>query len=151
MPEGKSSFVVKAPLGKTWELFRSMENWGLCIPNCREVKKISENQCEGTIEARVLRTSREIKGRVQMIEVNPPTHVKYRGEGELKEGFARFKVTFEATLNLQPVTDSQTRVDFAGSVLSSGLGGTIINKIASSQTENMINRFVQNIRDKLER
>lgn len=151
MPEGTVDFVVKASPEKIWELFESLENWGLCIPGCKEVKKISENEYEGIFEARVLRTSREIKGRVQIIEVNPPTYIKYYGEGELRERLARYKVTLEATLNLQSVSGSQTRISFAGGVHSGGLGGVIINKIASAQMVDTMKRLEQNIKDALER
>lgn len=152
MPEGTVSFNVEVPLKKAWELFKNLEDWALCVPGCREIEKISENEFEGVIEARVLRTSRKIRGRVQMIEVNPPTHIEYCGQGELSERFLRYKVTLKATLDLQAVSESQTKIDFAGSVHSSGLGGAIINKIASSQMKGtIIKDFEQNVRDRLER
>lgn len=151
MPEGTLDFVVKAPIAKTWQFFKSMGNWGLCIPGCKTVRKISEREYEGIIEARVLRTTREIKGIVQITDVNAPTDIKYKGEGELSERFARYKVTLEATLNLHPVSGDQTRVSFAGRVHSGGLGGVIINKIASALMGDTMKHFEQNIKNALER
>jgi len=40
-PMLEEEFTVKAPLGEVWELLNDMERFGLCVPGCKEVKKIS--------------------------------------------------------------------------------------------------------------
>ncbi len=150
MPERSVSFNLGIPLEKGWEFFGNIERWSLCIPGFKEVKKISENEYDGIIEARVLRTSREIKGRIRIEELNPYSHyIKYRGQGELKEGFARYKITLGGTLNLEALPGGEIRVTFAGTVEASGLGGVIINKIVSGQMADMMQKFEQNVKNSI--
>lgn len=146
MTEATVSFSLGIPLERSWDFFGNIERWSSCVPGFKEVKKISENEYEGIIEARVLRTSREIKGRIEVEEVKPLSYIKYRGQGELKEGFFRYKITLGGTLNLERLCDDETRVTFNGSVHSSGLGGAIINKIVSGQMTEMMQKFEQNVK-----
>lgn len=146
MPEGKVSFRLGIALEKSWNFFGNIEHWSSCIPGFKEVKKISENEYEGTIEARVLRASREIKGRIEVEDVTPCSYIKYRGQGELKEGFVRYKIGLEGALTLEPLSADETLVTFVGGVHASGLGGVIINKIASGQMTDMMQRFERNVK-----
>ena len=143
-------FIVKVPKNKAWELLSNMEEMGLCIPGCKEVKKISDTEYDWVIQAKVLHTSRTITARTRATEIIPPTHVTFLGEGELQERFVRYKMTLSGTTTLQSVSENETKVTFAGSVNASGMGGAVINKIASGQMKGLLRDFEQNIRAKLE-
>ena len=147
----RQEFVVKAPLERTWELLNDMEKFGLCIPGCKEVKKISETEANWVIEAKVLRTSRTIVARTRATEIRPPVHASFQGEGELQERFARYKMTLSGTTDLEPVSENETKLVFAGSVSASGAAGFLINKVASGQMQGLLRQFEQNIRAALEK
>jgi len=144
-------FTVKAPLEKAWELLSNMESFALCIPGCKEVKKVSETEYDWVLQAKVLRTSRTIVARTRATELTPPVHAEFRGEGELKERFSRYKMTLSGTMELQPVSDDETKITFKGDVHASGLGGFIINKVASGQMQGLFRDFEQNVRAALEK
>lgn len=147
----EQEFIVKAPLERTWELLSDMERFGSCIPGCKEVRKISETEYDWVIQAKVLRTSRTIVAKTRAIELNPPVHAAFLGEGELKERFNRYKVTLSGTTDLESLSDSETKIKFAGDVHASGMGGFIINKVASGQVKGLFQDFEQNIRAALEK
>jgi len=150
-PMLEEEFTVKAPLEKTWELLNDMERFGLCVPGCKEVKKISETEYDWVIQAKVLRTSRTIVARTRATEMKPPVHASFLGEGELHERFSRYKMTLSGTTDLQSVSECETKITFAGSIYTSGAGGFIINKIASGQMQGLLREFEQNIRAALEK
>ena len=151
MPEGKVEFTVKAPIGKNWELFRDTEAWARCIPGCKGVTRVSEGEWDGLFEVRVLHASRTVQGRLQVVEMTPPTYIKYQGRGELREAFHRYGLTLRAEMSLEAVSDGQTRVAFAGDIAARGLGGAIINKIVSAKMDEMVRGFEQNVRQILEK
>jgi carbon monoxide dehydrogenase subunit G len=151
MPKLVEEFTVQAPLRKVWELLSNMERFGLCVPGCKEVKKVSETEYDWVIEARILRTSRTVMARTIATEMTPPVRGAFRGEGELHERFARYKITLSGTTELQPVSDGETKLKFAGDVHASGMGGFIINKIASGQMEGLLRDFEHNIKAELEK
>ena len=144
-------FTVKAPLEKAWELLSDMEKFALCIPGCKEVKKVSETEFDWVLQAKVLHTSRTIVARTRATEMNPPVHATFLGEGELKERFSRYKMTLSGTVELQPVSDGETKITFNGDVHASGLGGFLINKVASGQMKGLFRDFEQNVRTALEK
>ena len=151
MPTLVEEFTVMAPLEKAWELLGNMERFGLCIPGCKEVKKISETEFDWVLQAKILRTSRTIIARTRATEMTPPVRAAFQGEGELHERLSRFKMTLSGTMELQPVSDSETKIKFAGDVHASGMGGFIINKIASGQMQGLLRDFEQNIKAELEK
>jgi len=150
-PTVREEFVVKAPLEKTWALLNDMERFGLCIPGCKEVKKISETEYDWVIEAKVLRTTRTVVARTKTIETKPPVHASFYGEGELHERFSRYKMTVSGTTDLEAVSENETKVVFSGSVSASGAAGFLINKVASGQMKDLFNDFEKNIKAALEK
>lgn len=150
-PVIRQEFVVKASLEKTWALLNDMERFGLCIPGCKEVKKISETEVDWVIEAKILRTSRTIVARTQAIEIRPPVHASFQGEGELHERFNRYKMTLTGTTDLEPLSENETKMVFAGSVSASGAAGFLINKVASGQMQGLFQDFEKNIKAALEK
>lgn len=151
VPKLVEEFTVRAPLERVWQLLSNMERFGLCVPGCKEVKKVSETEYDWVIEARILRTSRVVIARTIVTEMNPPVSAAFRGEGELHERFARYKMTLSGTTKLQPVADGETKIRFTGDVDASGMGGFIINKIASGQMEGLLRDFEHNIKTELEK
>lgn len=150
-PMIRQEFVVKAPLEKTWALLNDMERFGLCIPGCKKVKKISETEVDWVIEAKVLRTSRTIVARTHAVEISPPVHASFQGEGELHERFNRYKMIVSGTTDLEPVSENETKLVFAGSVSASGAAGFLINKVASGQMKELFQDFEKNIKAALEK
>lgn len=151
MPEARVEFTIKAPIIEVWQLLSNMEGLGLCIPGCKEVKQVSENEYDWILQVKVLHTSRTISARTRATEMVPPSHVSFTGDGKLREGLGFYKVALRGSMDLASVTNNETKVIFDGSVSAGGIGGAIINKIASGQMKGLIQDFEQNVRSKLEK
>jgi len=143
-------FTVMAPIEKTWELISDMEQFSRCIPGCKEINKINETEHDWVLEAKVLRTTRKVKARTKAVELREPFHAAFVGEGKLIERLNYYKISIRGTTDLESTGDGETRVRFAGTIQAGGLGGSIIEKIASGQMEGLFQDFEKNVKNKLE-
>jgi len=149
MPEITKEFSVNASLDDTWALVSDMERFSLCIPGCKKVTKISETEFDWELETKVLRTTRKAQARTRAVTMQPPTNAEFVGEGRLFERSNHYKLTINGTTDLEPVSESRTKVRFAGVVKASGLGGAIVEKVAAGQMDGLFQEFESNIRQTL--
>lgn len=150
MAEVVKEFTVKVPIEKAWDLISDMERFSLCIPGCKEVTRINETEHDWIVEAKVLRTTRKIKARTKAVELRAPSHASFVGEGKLIERLNYYKINIRGTTDLKSTGNGETKVRFAGTIQASGLGGSIIEKVASGQMEGLFQDFEKNVRGKLE-
>lgn len=149
MPEIKRELTVNAPIENTWALISDMEKFSLCIPGCKEVNKVSESEFDWVMEAKVLRTTRKVTARTHTQEMKPPTHAEFSGEGRLFERSNHYKLMIQGATDLEELPDNRTRVRFSGNVKASGMGGPIIDKVASGQMDELFGEFERNIKHAL--
>ena len=149
MPEIVKEFTVKASLDDTWVLVSDMERFSLCIPGCKKVTKISETEFDWDLETKVLRTTRKAQARTRAIVMQPPTHAEFVGEGRLFERSNHYKLVINGTTDLEPISDTRTKIKFAGVVKASGLGGAIVEKVAAGQMDSLFQEFESNIKQTL--
>lgn len=149
MPKIVKEFIVNASLDDTWALVSDMERFSLCIPGCKKVSKISETEFDWDLETKVLRTTRKVKVRTRAIVMQPPTKAEFVGEGRLFERSNYYKLTIEGTTDLALISDTKTKIKFAGVVKASGLGGAIVEKVAAGQMDGLFQEFESNIKQTL--
>lgn len=149
MPEIVKEILVKAPLEDTWALVSDMERFSLCIPGCKKVTKLSETEFDWDLETKVLRTTRKAKAKTRAVVMEAPTHSEFEGEGRLFERSNHYKLTIKGTTDLEPVDGGKTKIKFAGDVKASGVGGAIIEKVASGQMDDLFKEFEANIKQTL--
>jgi hypothetical protein len=142
--------TVRAPLDRAWALVSDMEAFSLCIPGCKEVKKIGDNEFDWTMEATVLRTRRTVKARTRAETLRPPLHATFAGEGKLFEKASFFKLTIRGATDLEAVSPQETRIRFTGTVTAAGLGGSIVEKVASGQMDELFGEFENKVKARLE-
>lgn len=146
MPQITKELTVNAPIEAAWALVSDMERFSLCIPGCKEVKKISDVEYDWVMEARVLHTTRKVTARTRAEVMRPPNHSEFAGEGRLFERSNHYKLTIRGCTDLESVAGGGTRIVFSGDVKASGVGGAIIDKVASGQMDALFEDFGKNIR-----
>ncbi|MGH8248644.1 MAG: CoxG family protein, partial [Gammaproteobacteria bacterium] len=102
MPEIVRQITVNAPIEATWALVSDMERFSLCIPGCKEVKKVSETEFDWVMEAKVLRTTRRVTARTRTELMRAPSHAEFVGEGKLFERSNHYKLTIRGSTVLEP-------------------------------------------------
>ena len=150
MTEIRKEFTVKCPLKKAWDFISDMERFSQSIPGCKDSRKISDTEHDWVLEAKVLYTMRTLKMRTKTEVLEPPTHASFVGEGRLMERLNYYKVTFKGTTDLATVSEQETKIRFTGTIHASGLGGSIVEKVASGQMEGLFQDFEKNLKDNLE-
>ena len=150
MPEIIKEIIVAADLDSTWALVSDMERFSLCIPGCKSVKVVNDTEFDWELETKVLRTTRKAKARTRTLEMRPPTHAEFVGEGRLFERSNHYRLTITGTTDLEPMEHERTRIRFAGVVKASGVGGAIVEKVASGQMDELFGEFEANIKRTLE-
>ena len=150
MPEIVKEILVNAALEDTWNLVSDMEKFSLCIPGCKSVKVVSDTEFDWDLETKVLRTTRKAKARTRTLEMNPPIHAEFVGEGRLFERSNHYKLTITGTTDLEELESNRTKIKFAGVVKASGVGGAIVEKVAAGQMDGLFLEFETNIKNTLE-
>ncbi len=140
---------MNAPLEDSWALVSDMERFSLCIPGCREVKKVSDTEFDWVLEAKVLRTTRKAKARTKATLMQAPTRAEFVGEGRLFERSNYYKLKIAGVTDLEAVSPTQTKITFSGDVTAGGVGGSIIEKVAAGQLNGLFDEFERNLKQAL--
>jgi len=141
--------LVNATLEETWALVGDMERFSLCIPGCKEVKKVTEEEFDWVVDAKIMRTTRTVKAKTRILEMRAPVHAAFSGDGRLFERSNHYKMQIDGTTDLSKVSENKTRINFSGEVKAKGAGGALIDKIVAGQMEPLFAEFEQKIRDAL--
>jgi uncharacterized protein len=74
-------FRIPAPRQKVWEALNDPEILRRSIPGCEEVQKVSDNQFEAKVTAKVGPVKARFGGKVTLSDLDPPNGYKISGEG----------------------------------------------------------------------
>lgn len=146
MPQITKELTVNAPIEAAWALVSDMEKFSLCMPGCKEVRKISDVEYDWVMEAKVLHTTRKFTARTRVEAMRPPNHSEFAGEGRLFERSNYYKLTIRGCTDLESVAGGGTRIVFSGDVSAGGVAGAIIDKVASGQMDELFEHFGRNVR-----
>lgn len=146
MPQITKEVTVSAPIEAAWDLVSDMERFSLCIPGCKEVRKVSDEEYDWVMEAKVLHTTRKLTARTRAEVMRPPSHSEFAGEGRLFERSNHYRLTIRGSTDLESVSGGGTRIVFTGDVNASGVAGAIIEKVASGQMDELFESFGRNVR-----
>ena len=149
MPKIVREILIRAPLEDSWALVSDMERFSLCIPGCKEVKKIGDTEFDWLMEFKVMRTTRKAKVRTKATLLQAPSRQEFVGEGRLFERSNYYKLTITGATDLERVSDAKTKITFSGDVSASGVGGAIIDKVAAGQMDELFGEFEKNLKHAL--
>jgi carbon monoxide dehydrogenase subunit G len=149
VPKIVKEMNVRAPLQESWDLVSDMERFSACIPGCKEVKKVDDDCFDWVMEAKVMRTKRQVKARTKATRMDPPKRAEFTGEGRLFERSNHYRLTISGATDLEPLGDSMTRIVFSGDVSASGVGGALIEKVAAGQMDQLFDEFEGNLKKAL--
>ncbi len=113
----QGKYVFNAPREKVWEVLLDHTKLASCIPGCKKLDPIGQDQYEAELEMGVASIKGSYRGKVSIVDKQPPQFYKLLVEGTGGQSF----VKGEGRLNL--TEDGQKTV-----VLVEGeaeLGGTI--------------------------
>jgi carbon monoxide dehydrogenase subunit G len=145
MPKITKELSVAAPIEAVWALVSDMERFSSCVPGCKQVQRVSGEEFDWVLEARVLRTTRKLTARTRTTQLHAPHRAEFSGEGRLFEQSNHYRLGLQGVTQLEDLGGGVTRVRFEAQVSASGMAGALIEKIAAGQMDELFGDFETNL------
>ncbi len=134
-------YTIPAPVDAVWAAINDAEVLKACIPGCETLVKSPEGAFEGAARIKVGPVSATFRGKVAVVDPEPPKRLVLKGEGQGGvAGFARG----EAEVNLAPV-DGGTELHYVAKANVGGklaqIGQRLIDGAAKQIADDFFKRF----------
>jgi uncharacterized protein len=140
------SIDLPAPRAAVWEKLNDTETLKACIPGCESLTRTSDNELEAVARMKIGPVSATFKGKVQLLDLDPPNG--YRIEGEGQGGIAGF-AKGGADVALADIPEG-TRMTYAVEAQVGGkiaqLGSRLIDGVAKKLADQFFTRFAAAVR-----
>jgi carbon monoxide dehydrogenase subunit G len=137
--------VLPADRNKVWVALNDPEVLKACIPGCQELEKVSDTEFQATVRAAVGPVKATFKGRVQLLDLDPPNGYRIAGEGQ--GGVAGF-AKGGANVRLEDA-EGGTRMTYDVEAQIGGklaqLGGRLINGVAKKYADEFFANFAKQL------
>ena len=135
--------VLPADRNKVWVALNDPEVLKACIPGCQELDKVSDTEFQATVRAAVGPVKATFKGRVQLLDLDPPNGYRIAGEGQggvagFAKGGAKVQLA-DAEAGTVMTYDVQAQV---GGKLAQ-LGGRLIDGVAKKYADEFFANFAK--------
>jgi uncharacterized protein len=135
------SIELPADRETVWQRLNDPEILKACIPGCESLTKTSDTELEAVAKLKIGPVSATFKGRVTLLNLDPPNGYRIEGQGE--GGIAGF-AKGAADVALVPIPEG-TRLDYAVDAQVGGkiaqLGGRLINGVATKLADQFFAKF----------
>ena len=128
-------YVIAAPPEVVWAALNDPDILRGCIPGCQSLSKTSDTEFQAVTKLKVGPVSATFKGKVTLLDLNPPHRCTLKGEGQ--GGVAGF-AKGQAKVRLEPAD--------SGTVLSYDAGATVGGKLAQ-MGQRLLNSAAKQIAD----
>jgi len=78
----QGKLTLNAPIQKVWDFLFDPQTLLSCIPGAEKIERIDEKTYDCVVKQKVGPISVRFKFKAILTEVDPPTHIKFMGEGE---------------------------------------------------------------------
>jgi uncharacterized protein len=122
--------LIPLPQAQTWKALNDPEVLKDCIPGCESITRLSDNEFDVALTAKVGPVSAKFKGRMTVTDSNPPNSYRlvFEGQGGVA-GFAKG----DATVTLTP-EGKDTKLSYAAKANVGGklaqVGARLIDGVA---------------------
>jgi carbon monoxide dehydrogenase subunit G len=139
--EFKGEYRIPAPQQAVWDALNDPEVLRRSLPGCKALEQTGANEFTATIAAKIGPVSATFKGKVDLIDLDPPNGYTLSGRGQGgPAGFAKGS----ARVSLKPDGDATllhyvATVDIGGKL--AGVGSRLIGGVAASMAEEFFGKF----------
>lgn len=137
--EISGSFVLQAPMDRTWDFLLDIERVGACMPGMESVEPLDERRYRGTLKAQVGPIKARFSGVAELTEVEPQSHLTASIEGDDKTSATSVKGQFKASLT---EVDRGTRVEYTMDITLRGrlaqFGAPVFRAVAKKMTDEFV-------------
>ncbi len=141
------SFVVHAPVERTWTAITDPAIVGTCMPGCEEIEMVSDTLYRARVGIRIGPVSASFSLEVEVLEEQPPTRIVFVSRGE--EGDRASRVQAENMLTLEPLDGGATRVLYESEVSVTGRLAKFGFGMMKKKTQSLAEEFASSLEDRL--
>jgi len=141
------SFVVQAPVEKTWAAITDPEIVIACLPGCENIETVSDTLYKANVGIKMGLISAKFALEVEVLEEEPPTRVVSVTRGE--EGGRASNVQAENVLTLAPLDDGATKVLYESEVSVTGRLAKFGFGIMKKKAQSLAAEFASNLETRL--
>jgi carbon monoxide dehydrogenase subunit G len=135
--------VILADRDKVWAALNDPAVLRACIPGCQELDMVSDTEFQATVRAAVGPVKATFKGRVQLLDLDPPNGYRISGEGQ--GGVAGF-AKGGAIVRLEDA-EGGTRLTYEVNAQIGGklaqLGGRLVGGVAKKYADEFFAAFTK--------
>ena len=145
--EMKGEQLVPASQQATWDALNDPQVLKACVPGCKAIDRIADNEYMVLMTARVGPVSAKFKGKLTLSDLDPPNsyNLAFEGQGGVA-GFAKGS----AHVALSPM-DGGTRLAYAAKASVGGklaqIGSRLIDGAAKKLAEQFFSAFSKHLRE----
>jgi carbon monoxide dehydrogenase subunit G len=140
------SRAIAAPPQAVWAALNDPVVLQACIPGCQSLERVSDTEWRAVVATKVGPVQARFTGRVQLLDVTPPTGYTLRFEGQ---GGAAGFANGEARVTLAPAGDGGTTLSYTASARVGGklaqLGSRLIDGVAAKLAEDFFGCFAERV------
>jgi carbon monoxide dehydrogenase subunit G len=135
--------VLPANRAKVWAALNDPAVLRACIPGCQELDMVTETEFQATVRAAVGPVKATFKGRVELLDLDPPNGYRISGEGQ--GGVAGF-ANGSATVRLEDA-EAGTKLTYEVNAQIGGklaqLGGRLVIGVAKKYADEFFATFAK--------
>ena len=125
-----------------------VERLGACIPGCERVQALDESTFKTRIKVRVGPFSTTQDVTIRLTELEAPSRLASEGQGD--DPRMGSKISLKTTLDLHPVGESATRVDYVIDLKVLGRLGMLGDAVMKRKARESSGEFAENVRSAIE-
>lgn len=139
--EMTNSRIVPAPVEAVWQALNDPAALQACIPGCESLERISDDEWQATMVAKVGPVSARFSGKMRMTDSTPPTGYTLHFEGQ---GGAAGFANGEARVTLAPAADNQTTLTYVAKAQVGGKLAQIGSRLIDGAAAKLADEFFEN-------
>jgi len=133
--------IINAAPARVWAMLMDTDSLAKIVPGISKLEKTGENTYKSTLEVKFGPVSGEFTGDMQMEDINHQRSFTLKAQQHNKLGTVNSIMKIE----LIPISDKETEVDFSGEVTISGLMKMMGEKVLGGVTDMLTKQFFANL------
>ena len=148
MPVFEETVTIDALQEMVWTFLMDPERLAGCIPGCQEVQAIDDTTFKVRIKVKVGPFSTTQTATMRLTELDPPHHLVSEGQGD--DPRMASKVVMKTRLDLSPLDEGKTRLDYTIDVKLLGRLGMLGEAVMRAKAREMSAQFARNLKSAIE-
>ncbi|MDI7260376.1 MAG: SRPBCC domain-containing protein [Thermodesulfobacteriota bacterium] len=144
----EEKFIVKVPREKVWAFLMNPDASGPCVPGCEKIEVIDDKTYMVTVRVKIAFISLAFNMKVQITEMNPPSHLETIATGE--ESSMTSNIKARNVVDLNSLSESETEVFCRSEVSLFGKLGTMGQGVVKGKAKQLGKEFAEAVKSRLE-